>query len=80
MLLHGLFAPGAQLSQDEHGAHLDLLALAAAAIDDRYRVQHVELVLHACNDFFCPASMKHKAKAQALLPASQPYHVEGFCP
>lgn len=42
VLLEGLFTPGAQLSQEEHGAHVDLLALAAAAIDDRYELGHVE--------------------------------------
>ncbi|BDA42837.1 Negative elongation factor D [Coccomyxa sp. Obi] len=35
VLLEGLFTPGAQLSQEEHRAHVDLLALAAAAVDGR---------------------------------------------
>jgi len=35
VLLEGLFAPGAQLSQEQQEAHVELLALAAAVIDDR---------------------------------------------
>ncbi|EIE24527.1 hypothetical protein COCSUDRAFT_40900 [Coccomyxa subellipsoidea C-169] len=35
VLLDGLFMPGAQLASEDHEAHVELLALAAAAVDDR---------------------------------------------
>jgi hypothetical protein len=45
VLLDGLFTSGAQLSHEDEAAHVELLALAAAAVDDRSGLQPVHVTI-----------------------------------